>query len=66
MVPYAFCLLLKRMKKVNNDGVMPVIIGSLRNHEDDDNKNPQICIFDTWKTVFLHALHVYISSFDIL
>ena len=40
MVPYAFCLLVKRMNKVNNDGVMPVIIGSLRNHEDDDNKNP--------------------------
>ena len=40
MVPFAFCLLLERMNKVNNDGVMPVTIGSLRNHDDDDSKNP--------------------------
>ena len=30
-------------------------------------QTPQICIFDNEKkTVFLHALHVHFSSFDIL
>ena len=39
---------------------------SLRNHDDDDNKNPTTLHIWLWKTVFLHALHVHFSSFDIL
>ena len=38
----------------------------LRNHDDDGNKNPTNLHIWQWKTVFLHALHVYFSSFDIL
>ena len=41
-------------------------IGSLSNHDDDGNKNPTNLHIWQWKTVFLHALHVHISSFDIL
>ena len=36
----------------------------LRNH--DGNKNPTDLHIWQWKTVFLHALHVHFSSFDIL
>ena len=42
------------------------MIGSLSNHDDDGNKNPINLHIWQWKTVFLHALHVHISSFDIL
>ena len=41
-------------------------LGSLSNHEDDGKKNPTNLHIWQWKTVFLHALHVHISSFDIL
>ena len=47
-------------------GRPPLILGSLSNHDDDGNKNPTNLHIWQWKTVFLHALHVYISSFDIL
>ena len=40
--------------------------GSLSNHNDDGNKNPTNLHIWQWKTVFLHALHVHFSSFDIL
>ena len=41
-------------------------IESLSNHDDDGNKNPTNVHIWPWKTVFLHALHVHIWSFDIL
>ena len=37
----------------------PIAIGSLRNHDDDGNKNPRNLHIWQWKTVFLHALHVH-------
>ena len=40
--------------------------GSLSNHDDDGNKTPTNLHIWEWKTVFLHALHVHFSSFDIL
>ena len=40
--------------------------GSLSNHDDDGNKNPTNLHIWQWKTVFLHALHVHFSCFDIL
>ena len=40
--------------------------GSLSNHDDDGNKNPTNLHIWQWKTVFVHALHVHFSSFDIL
>ena len=43
-----------------------VILGSLSNHDDDGNKNPTNLHIWQWKTVFLHALHVHFSFFDIL
>ena len=42
------------------------LLGSLSNHEDDGNKNPTNLHIWQWKTVFLHALHVNFSAFDIL
>ena len=41
-------------------------LGSLSNHDDEGNKNPTNLHIWQWKTVFLHALHVHISTFDIL
>ena len=41
-------------------------IGSLSSHDDDGNKNHTNLHIWQWKTVFLHALHVHLSSFDIL
>jgi len=41
-------------------------LGSLSNHDDDGNKNPTNLHIWQWKIVFLHALHVHFSSFDIL
>ena len=41
-------------------------VGSLSNHYDDGNKNPTNLHIWQGKTVFLHALHVHFSSFDIL
>ena len=41
-------------------------VGSLSNHDDDGNKNPTNLYIWQWKTVFLHALHVHFSFFDIL
>ena len=41
-------------------------LGSLSNHDDDSNKNPINLRIWQWKTVFLRALHVHVSSFDIL
>ena len=38
-------------------------IESLRNHDDDGNKNPTNLHIWQWKTVFLHALHVHFSIF---
>ena len=40
--------------------------GTLSNHDDDDNKNLTNLHIWQWKTIFLHALHVQFSSFDIL
>ena len=40
--------------------------GSLSNHDDDGNKNLTNLHIWRWKTVFLHALHVHFSSFDLL
>ena len=42
------------------------LLGSLSNHDDDGNKNPTNLHIWQWKTVFLHALHVHFSCFDIL
>ena len=50
-------------------GVSAVVVyslGSLKNQDDDGNKNPQICIFDNEKQYLLHASHVHISFFDVL
>ena len=41
-------------------------LGSLSNHDDDSYTNPTNLHIWQWKTVFLHALHVHFSSFDIL
>ena len=41
-------------------------LGSLSNHDDDGSKNPTNLHIWQWKTLFLHALHVHFSSFDIL
>ena len=46
--------------------VTAILIGSISNHDDDGNKNPTNLHIWQWKTVFLHALHVHFSSFDIL
>ena len=40
-------------------------LGSLSNHDDDGNKKPTNLHIWQWKKVFLHALHVHFSSFDI-
>ena len=42
------------------------ILESLRNHDDDGNKNPTNLHIWQWKTVFLHPLHAHFSFFDIL
>ena len=42
------------------------LLGSLSNHDDDDNKNPTNLHIWQWKTVLLHALHVHFSFFAIL
>ena len=41
-------------------------LGSLSNHDDDSYTNSTNLHIWQWKTVFLHALHVHFSSFDIL
>ena len=43
-----------------------VLLGSLSNHDDDGNKDPTNLHIWQWKTLFLHALHVHFSSYDIL
>ena len=45
---------------------MKMTIESLSNHDDDGNKNPTNLHIWQRKTLFLHALHVHFSSFDIL
>ena len=45
--------------------VIDLIWGSLSNRDDDGNKNLSTLHIWQWKTVFLHALHGHISSFDI-
>ena len=42
------------------------LIGSLNKHDDYGNKTPTNLLIWKWKTVYLHALHVHFSSFDIL
>ena len=42
------------------------LLGSLRNHDDDGNKNLTNLHIWRWKTIVLHALHVHFSCFDIL
>ena len=42
------------------------VIESLRNHDDDGNKNLTNLHIWQWKTIVLQALHVHFSSFDIL
>ena len=42
------------------------LLGCLSNHDDEGNKNPTNLHIWQWKIVFLHALHVQFSSFDIL
>ena len=39
------------------------VIGTLCNHDDDDNEN-EICMFDDEKTIVLHALHEHSSLFS--
>ena len=39
---------------------------ALSNHDDEGNTNSTNLHIWQWKTVFLHALHVHFSSFDIL
>ena len=50
--------------------VLVMIIGSSLQqgayHDHDSNKNPTNLHIWQWKTLFLHALHVHFSSFDIL
>ena len=41
-------------------------IGSLSNHDDEGNSNPANLHIWQWQTLFLHALHVHFSYFDIL
>ena len=41
------------------------ILGSLRNHNDDGNKNVTNLHIWQWKTIDLHALHVHFSFLDI-
>ena len=41
-------------------------LGSLSKHDDDSYTNSTNLHIWQWKTVFLHALHVHFSSFDIL
>ena len=43
--------------------VTVLTLGSLSNHDDDDNKNPPNLHIWQWKTVFLHALHVHFFIF---
>ena len=43
--------------------ILNSLLGSLSNHDDDDNKNPTNLHNWQWKTVFLHALHVHFSFF---
>ena len=50
--------------KAAQESLLKTIVGS--NHDDDGNKNPTNLHIWQWKTVFLHALHVHFSSFDIL
>ena len=38
-----------------------LLIGSLRNHDDDGNKNVTNLHIWLWKTIVLHALHVQFS-----
>ena len=42
------------------------IVESLSNHDDEGNKTPTNLHIWQRKTVFLHALHVHFSFFDIL
>ena len=51
---------------MSGEGDLVVAIESLSNHDDDGNKNPTNLHIWQWKTVFLHALHVHFSFFDIL
>ena len=41
------------------------LIGSLRNHDDNGNKNVTNLHIWQWKTIDFHALHVYFSFLDI-
>ena len=42
-----------------------MILGSLRNHDDNGNKNVTNLHIWQWKTIDLHALHVHFSLLDI-
>ena len=51
-------------------GIPPILccsltIGSLRDHDDDDNKNVTNLNIWQWKTAVLHALHVHFSFLNI-
>ena len=46
---------------MSSHGGLQFLLGSLRNHN-----NPTNLHIWQWKTVFLSALHVHFSSFDIL
>ena len=60
-------LLLPRLKLLSEwRDVQQAVIRSLSNHDDNGNKNPTNLHIWQWKTLFLHALHVQFSSFDIL
>ena len=49
-----------------NKPLVGTLIGSLSNYDDDGTKKTTNLHIWQWKTVFLHALHVHFSSFDIL
>ena len=61
------CLVLVRMRSCPwHISLAGNSLGSLSNLDDDGNKNPTNLHIWQWKTVFLHALRVHFSSFDIL
>ena len=53
------------MSLITYHPVIDLILGSLSNRDDDGNTKPTSLHIWQWKTVFLHALHVHISCFDI-
>ena len=59
------CAKFWRSCRHRNCGCLSSIIGSLSNHDDDGDKNFANMNIWQWKTIVLHALHVYFSFLDI-